>query len=501
MSDLEGKYAKFLEESLKIQRICSVDALLGWDMETQMPEKGASARADVSGQIAALVHDMATGAAYTDALEAVLAEVDALDVDRATIVRDAKEELEKTRKFDPSFVKELATLTSNAHGVWAAAKDSNDLASFLPCLTRIVAMKRQEAAIIGFAASPYDALLDEYDPGLTTASVERTLGELSSFLAPFVDRILASPHTVDARLARFALPVDRQRDVNVALSRELGFDLLGGCFGEAPHPFMTRIHPGDVRIATRYVQDDALNAVFSTLHETGHAFYEQGLPEAHYGTSGGEAASFGLHESQSRLWENLIGRSLPFWKWCAPFLKRHQAFPADLSAEDVWRSLNAVARTPIRTDADEVTYNLHICPRFEIERALIEGTLEVADVRDAWHDGMKKHLGIVPKNDTEGVLQDSHWAAGYFGYFPSYAIGNIYAAQLGEAMRRTLPGLDTMLAQGLFTLPLGWLRGAVHRHGGTLEADEIVRRATGSGLSAQPFMRYIESKYTAIYKL
>jgi len=501
MTDLDGKYAKFLEESLKIQRICSVDALLGWDMETQMPEKGSFARADVSGQIAAQLHEMTVASAYVDALETVLQDVDALDAVRATIVRDAKEELEKTRKFDSTFVKELATLTSNAHGVWAAAKDENDLSSFLPYLTRIVAMKREEASIAGFVDSPYDALLDDYDPGLTTASVARTLGELSSFLTPLVDRIAASPSTVDARSARFALPVDRQRVVNIALSRELGFDLQGGCFGEAQHPFMTRIHPGDVRIATRYYQDDALNAVFSTLHEAGHALYEQGLPEAHYGTSGGEAASFGLHESQSRLWENVIGRSLPFWKWCTPFLQQHQAFPSDLSAETIWRSLNSVSRSLIRIDADEVTYNLHICLRFEIERALIEGTLDVVDVREAWHDGMKKHLGIVPKNDAEGVLQDSHWAAGYFGYFPSYAIGNIYAAQFGEAMWRDLPDMDGLLARGEFTAPLAWLRANVHRHGGTLETDEIVRRATGSGLSAQPFMRYLEKKYGEVYAL
>lgn len=501
MIETEDKYARFLKVSRDIADIKSKQSLLEWDLETNVIGADSPKRIDLIGLLAVQSHEMTVGSEYVEALEALQDSADELGNVRATIVSDSLKDLRDIQKFDSEFVREYTLLTSEAQGVWKTAKDAADATEFLPYLKRIVEMKRREAEILGYKASPYDALLDAYDPGLTSESVARSLDDLSRFLNPFIDRLLASESHPDSSLARFSVPLERQRSVNRLLAGYLGFDHETGTIGETIHPFMNRITLGDVRIANRYHHHDALSGVYSTLHETGHALYEQGLPAEHYGTSGGEAASFGLHESQSRLWENIIGKSQSFWKWCAVFLEGHGALTPGLLSEDLWRSVNTVARSPVRIDADEVTYNLHICLRFEIEKALIEGTLEVEDVVEAWRVASKKHLGIEVKNDAEGVLQDSHWSAGYFGYFPSYAIGNLYAAQLAEAMRRDLPYMDDLIAKGEFELPLAWLRGQVHRHGGTLTADEIVLRATGSGLSADAFKRYIEKKYTEVYKL
>ncbi|MDP9349212.1 MAG: carboxypeptidase M32, partial [Gemmatimonadota bacterium] len=347
----------------------------------------------------------------------------------------------------------------------------------------------------------YDALLDEFEPGMTAAEVERTFSALRAGLTPLIAEVAASGRTPEMRLARIGVPRERQVELNRRVLERIGFDFSAGRLDVSTHPFCDGVGPGDTRLTTRYRGEGFMEALASTLHEGGHALYEQGLPkETLFGQPLAEAASLGIHESQSRMWENMVGRSRPFWEWALPEVRG--AFGGeleDVSLDEVYAFMNTVAPGLIRVEADEATYNLHVMLRFDLERALLSGDLPVADLPGAWNERMRADLGVEVPDDARGALQDIHWSMGALGYFPTYTLGNLYAAQLWEIIRAELPGLDDAFRRGEFQPLLEWLREKVHRHGRRFTAPELCARVTGRPLSPEPLLRYLEGKLRSLY--
>ena len=499
MNDPKALYTEFVAQRRKMAYLDSARSLLDWDMETKMPKNGADARGDVTAVLAEIAHERSTSQAYGDLLGRLreAAGLGLLDKTQCINVERAHRDLERVRKLPADLVSELASTVSKAHHVWAKAKHEKDFKLFSPTLTRIVELMREKGKLVS-SGSPYDGLLEEYEPGMSTFAIANVLTPLRSELKPLIERLKRSHAAPDPSKARFSLPKAKQEELCREIAAWIGYPFEGGRLDESEHPFSNRVHPGDLRITTNYTEDDVLDALYSTVHEVGHSLYEGGLPQEHFGLAHGSASSFGLHEANSRLWEQVIGHSLPFCKHVSSVLRRYGIVT---KPDRLYRSMNVVRLGPRRLEADEVTYNLHICLRFELERDLIEGRLQVADARDAWNAKTKEFLGVDITNDAEGILQDVHWSAGYFGYFPSYALGNLFSAQIYAAVRSDLPGLDQDVSMGEFAPLHGWLKEHIWQHGFLLNASEIVRRATGAEPSAASWLAYVNKKYGEIYKL
>ena len=500
---VEQSYERFMQLSSAIGHCYSAKCILDWDMNTMLPESGSGARTEVVACLSGVAHEKATSPEYEQVLMELLAfvarrEGSLLDHTRAAVVRKASRAFVRQRKLSSAFVERRDALCADAHLVWSKAREASDWDAFLPTLEKIIAVKREEAAFVGYNESPYDALLDEYEPGMTTRSVSAMLGTIVPRLSDLLRRIQASSVRPVAWAQAVSIDAARQRMFNERIATRLGFDFKAGRLDASAHPFTTRMHPGDVRITTRYKEDDVLYALMSTVHEVGHGLYEQGIPHTHYGTIAGEAPSLGIHESQSRLWENIVARSRPF----ASFLvKESRVLGFEIDPEQLYATLSSVAPSCIRTEADEVTYDLHIAIRFEIERDLIEGKLQAKDVPQVWNQKMRDYLGVTPPDHAHGALQDVHWSAGLIGYFPTYTLGNVYASQLYAAVLRDVPGVQARFHEGEFGDLLAWLRTHVHDHGGLKDSAEIVRDATGIAPDSKYFLDYIERKYSELYKL
>lgn len=486
----------------EIAQLGSVSSVLGWDQEVHMPEKGADARAASISLVSGLMHEKMVGLDDDGLLSKLKRQVDAkgLKGKDAIIVAETWRSFEREKKLPKAFVKELAETTSKAHHVWIRARKENDFSLFLPWLRKIVELKRKEAEFVGFADSPYDALLDSYEPGLTTKDVTAILDDLKDFLAPFLKELRASTVKIDQKRIRGTFPLDKQFAFNRFVSEKMGFDYAAGRIDKSVHPFTTTFHTNDVRITTRFKEDDIIYSLGSTIHETGHALYEQGLPSEHFGTPLAEAVSLGIHESQSRLWENTIGKSAAFWNYFYPRLQKEFPKPfKHVPRKDFLRIINEVKPSLIRTEADEVTYNLHIIVRFEIEKELIEGSIDPKDLPAIWNEKMKEYLGIKVPSDSLGVLQDVHWSTGSIGYFPTYTLGNLYAAQFYAAMERDIPDLSGHIAAGNLAVPREWLRKKIHVHGKTYTAADLVKKVTGEYPTSRYFIEYLRAKYEKLY--
>jgi len=367
-------------------------------------------------------------------------------------------------------------------------------------LEKVIKLKREEAQAYGYDKDPYDPLLDEYEPHATTQQVHAVFAALRDELVPLVHAITRSASQPNTALLRRRYPRAGQEKLGRAAATAIGFDFQSGSLDVTPHPFCATLGPLDVRITTRYDEDFFNSAFFGTLHEAGHGLYELGLPQTHYGLPPGQAVSLGIHESQSRMWENLVGRSRAFWKWFYPTAK--DAFSdslSDISEDEFYFAANAVQPSLIRVEADEATYNLHIFVRFELEQALLADDLQAADVPAAWNEKYEQYLGVTPPNNAKGCMQDVHWSAGLFGYFPTYALGNLYAAQFFAAAEMEIGPLDGAFKQGKFDDLLQWLRTNIHQHGQRYTASELVQRVTGEPLSHQPLMRQLYEKYDPLY--
>ncbi len=494
----QESYAQLLAMLREHTDLAAALHLLEWDQETFMPAGALESRARQIGRLAGLLHERRTDPVFLDLVDGLASRLAELDEEQAIDVRETKWHLDRARRLDTALVRERSALHAAGHGVWIRARSDNDFAALAPLLERIVGMERRVAAAIDPQRDAYDVLLEGYEPGMSVAELEPILHALRDGLLPLLERIGAPAAPAPVLCGDF--PIDTQRQFNRVVAERLGFDFNKGRLDEAVHPFSASIGD-DVRLTTRYDPHDLRYALYSTIHETGHGLYEQGLDPAAWGTPRGHACSLGVHESQSRLWENQVGRSEGFWKYLLPVARRFFPSLAGASLGAVLVAVNEASPSLIRTEADEITYNLHIILRFELERALIDGSLHVADLPAAWQAKMQQYLGLVPETDRDGVLQDVHWASGAIGYFPTYTLGNIYAAQLVRAAEAAIGPLDAVLAAGEFNALLGWLRTHVHWLGQTYRAPELIRRATGQPASPRPLLEHLQRKVAFIQSL
>jgi carboxypeptidase Taq len=451
--------------------------------------------------LAGLVHDRATDPRYDELLSIVEASSLVSDPEspQAVNVREIRRDFDRERRLPRRLVEESARVTALASQKWAETRKRDDFKSFAPWLDRIFALAREEADAVGYVGERYDALLDDYEPEMTTDRLSALFTDLVAQLVPLVDSLRDEPTPAPGHVLAREFPADRQRLFAEGVAAELGFDLECGRLDVSQHPFCTSIGPGDVRIALRYYPRNFARGFFALVHEIGHALYDQGLDPAHYGTPMGEAVSLGLHESQSRLWENLVGRTDGFWRHFYPQLRSvfYEALH-DVSLETFRQVINHVAPGVIRVQADEVTYNLHIMIRFELERALLSGDLCGADLPGAWAELYQRHLGVTPKDDRTGCLQDIHWSEGLIGYFPTYTLGNVYAAQLFAAAERAVGPLEEAFAGGDFRTLRGWLGENVHRHGQRYTSAAMIERTTGSTPDPSALIESLSHRYRPV---
>lgn len=479
-----------------------IGELLGWDEQVMLPPGGAEQRAAQHAALAEAQHAAASAPRLGELLVELEAKSTELSDDQRTVIKHARKDYDRATKLPADFVREKAAQGSRGYHAWAKAKAADDFASYAPVLEKNLEFAKREAGYLGRADAPYDAMLDKFDPGLTAAAVDRLFSELKRDLVSLVRAITASPVAAQARAVTAKLrgfPIEGQQVFLREVTAALGFDYTRGRIDVSLHPFCSGTG-SDVRMTTRFNVDAPLDALFSSIHETGHGLYEQGVPADDLGTALGVHAGMAVHESQSRTWENQVARSRGFWRHFEP--RWRELFPAQtaaLSAEELYLAVNAVEPTLIRVDADEVTYNLHIVLRFELEKKLFSGELAVRELPAAWRAASRELVGLEPANDREGVLQDVHWSDGGFGYFPSYCLGNMIAAQLWYRALALRPALEEDFARGDFSWLLNWLRTEVHAHGRRFSALELVQRVTGEPLSPQPLVRYLRERYGGIY--
>lgn len=478
--------------------------VLEWDQETYMPPGGAATRAQQLATLKRLAHELFISdelGKRLDRAEQTVAGLDP-DSDDVRLVRVTVRDYERRRRVPAELVGELARTTAEAHAAWVQARAESKFPLFAPHLQRILDLKRRWVDCFQPVDDPYDPLLDEHEPGMKTAQVRKVFADLKAELVPLVQAIGQRADAVDDSVLRREYDEQAQWDFGLQVIRRFGFDAARGRQDRSVHPFTVSFSTGDVRITTRIDRHFLSSALFGTLHECGHALYNQGVRPEFDRSPLGEGASYGVHESQSRLWENVVGRSREFWTYFFPHLKR--AFPVQLRGVDVeafYRAINRVAPSPIRVEADEVTYNLHIMLRFDLEQELLRGQLKVEDLPQAWNARMQADLGVTPTNDAQGVLQDIHWSSGYLGYFPTYTLGNLLSVQFFETVKRDIPSLMARIARGEVTSLHTWLRQRVYAHGRKFAPDELVQRVTGRSLDAEPYLRYLRTKYSELYGL
>lgn len=494
-------YDQLIQRSKELWNIDTIRGLVNWDQQVNMPPNGVARRAEMLAYLAQLAHQKATDPRIGELLAE--AEQGRWTPEQAANLREWRRAYDQVTKLPEDMVRRQAELTSKANSVWREARATDDFASFAPFLGELVALSREVADHLGWQAERYDALLDQYEPGLTTAQCDTFFASLRKSVMPLLERILASPVKADQNLFRGAdLAVEGQRYLGMALTRALGFDYRSGRLDVSTHPFTTGCGAQDVRLTTRYDTKWPFQSLMGTIHEAGHGMYDQGLTLEHEGTPMGRAVSLGIHESQSRFFENNVGRSLPFWLYWFPMFRQTFVGSVDhVGFDDFYLLLNDVRPSLIRVEADEVTYNLHIMVRFEIERDLFRGDVLPADLPAVWNAKYRDYLGIAPCTDREGVLQDIHWSWGYFGYFPTYSLGTVYAAQLEAALRRDVPDLDEQMAAGHLTAPLGWMREHIHRLGMLHRPAELIEYATGKPPHTDDYVSYLAAKYRALYRL
>jgi carboxypeptidase Taq len=481
----------------------AAQAVLSWDQETHMPGGGLNARAQQLATLGKLAHERFISdevGRLLEELAPLAAELDA-DSDQARLIQVARRDFDKATRLPTTLVAELARTTAVSQQAWKGAREDSDFARLRPHLEHVVDLLRRKAEALGYEETPYDALLDEYEPGMRTVRVEAVFAALREDLVPIVQAIAENPVPDDSFLHQ-EFDEQGQWEFGLRVARDFGFDLERGRQDRSAHPFSTSFSINDVRITTRVQSNFLPSCLFGTLHEAGHAMYEQGVDAALERTLLASGTSLGMHESQSRLWENLVGRSRPFWSYYYGLLQ--SAFPAQLGVvplDPFYRAINKVEPSLIRVEADEVTYNLHIMLRFELETALLSGDLAVADLPEAWNEKSRDYLGMTPTDDASGVLQDIHWSAGLIGYFPTYALGNLISAQLYERATLEINGLEGQIARGQFSDLLSWLREHIHRPGRKFTASELLQRTVGSDLDAGAWLSYVRHKFGGLYDL
>ena len=494
----------------EIHHLRDAAAVLSWDQETYMPTGSGAIRAEQLATLQTLAHNQFVSP-EVESLLGSFVDIDTgtilpneettIDATAQALLRETWRDFSRAKKLPSSFVNKLERECSLAQQIWQEARKTNDFQRFLPNLERLVRLKQQEADYLGYTDSPYNALLDTFEPGSTVAQLRPLFAELRTHLIRLLDLIRNSPVQPNTSLLTQSFDTSKQVEFGQLVLKQMGYNFQRGRLDLSAHPFTTAFHPTDARVTTRVFEHDMPSCLFSCIHEGGHGLYEQGLSPQHYGTPLGEAISLGIHESQSRLWENHVGRSQAFWKYFYP--KLQEAFPDQLGAvqaEEFYLAINQVVPSLIRVEADELTYNLHIMVRFEIELEVIEGRVEVDELPEIWNAKIQEYLGVRPSNDAEGVLQDVHWSFGAFGYFPTYTLGNLYAAMLFQQAKKDIADLEQNIGQGNF-LPLkSWLNDRVHQWGRQYSASELIHQVTGQTLTSEPFVKDLEEKFSNLYQ-
>lgn len=501
---VQSSYDNLCSHTRETALISSVQAVLEWDERTKLPPAGGDYRAEQVTYLAGVIHQRQTAPKLGEWLDELSDSPLAVDPtsDTGAVIHCLARDYKKKTRLPQSLVEEIARTAMKGQRVWAEARQEDSFAKFQGLLEKMVDLKRQEAAAFGYDDSPYDPLLDDYEPGEKTRDVAAALAELRDQLVPLVEQIRVSGREPNVGILSRRYPEQAQEEFGKLAAATIGFEFDAGRLDVTDHPFCTGLGPRDTRLTTRYDEHAFSGGFFGILHEAGHGIYDQGLPQEHFGLPTGEAVSLGIHESQSRMWENLVGRSFPFWQYF--YAQAQKAFPSalkDVPLEDFYFAINDVRPSLIRVEADEATYNLHILIRFELELALIAGQLEVADLPGAWNEKYRSYLGIDPPNDAQGVLQDVHWSAGLFGYFPTYALGNLYASQFFLQATRELGNLDEQFRKGDFEPLRQWLTENVYKHGRRFLPKQLGEQVTSHPLSPTALMRHLEAKYGRLYEL
>ena len=505
---MQNNMKKLKELGHEIHRLEQISALLGWDQETYIPKGAVNDRAEQQSVIQGILHSKITNPELGKILKGLGADLNSLnvngnysDTDRALIKNTARI-YSKNVKLPKSLVEREAKETSIAQAKWVEARKKSDFSLFSPHLDLILQLQREKADLLGYEDERYDALLDDYEPWMKTKEIVEVFSKFQGKLKSFIDRIVSSKTSIDDSFLYKGYDNEKQKAFGVEILNSMGYSFTRGRLDVSAHPFTTTIGYDDIRITTRYNKNNFKTGIFGIIHEGGHGLYELGFSEEIRGTILAEGTSMGIHESQSRLWENVIGRSKPFWKAFFPKLKAFFPEPLNgVSPDQFYRAVNIVKPSLIRVEADEVTYSMHIIIRFNLERKLLNGELSVDMLPDAWNREYGEYLGIEPENDAEGVLQDIHWSGGMIGYFPTYALGNLYAAQIYDTLKKEVKDLDSKLEEGNLKVVLDWLRKHVHRYGSIYNASELCKKVTGETLNPDYFMNYLESKYKQVYDL
>ena len=500
MSEKLNQLKELLGEVSDLGKAASV---LGWDQQVNMPIMGGEARGQQLATLSKIAQEKFTSDEVGKLLEDLKKEFAGADLntDDAAMIRVAARNYDKSKRVPPEFVAEQAIVSSKAFEAWVEARAKSDFSIFRPHLEKVVELVQKYISFFPPADHPYDTLLDDYEPGMKTEDVKAIFNALRPKQVALIKAISSSKQVKDDFLFK-KYNEAKLLSFGEQIITQFGYDWRRGRQDKAPHPFETTFSVNDVRITTRYEADNPLAMLFSTMHESGHAMYEQGINQAYERTSLAGGTSLAIHESQSRMWENLVGRSLPFWEHFFPALKK--TFPSQfdgVSVKSFYKAINKVEPSLIRVNADEATYNLHIMLRLELEIAMVEGKVAIKDLPDLWNTKMKEYLGITPPNDAKGVLQDIHWSGGAIGYFSTYALGNLVSAQLWEKINKDIRDLDEQIRKGKFDELLGWLHEKVHKHGHKYDPQDLVQKVTGSKIAPEPYVRYLTKKYNEIYGL
>ncbi|WNS73971.1 carboxypeptidase M32 [Bacillus sp. DTU_2020_1000418_1_SI_GHA_SEK_038] len=501
MEVLQQVEKDFLDYVKKIEAYNEALSLIYWDLRTGAPKQGVEQRSEVIGMLSSDVFNMSTSEEMAAYIEKLSGENRLSDIMKETLAQ-CKKEYDRNKKIPASEYKEFVILQAKAEGIWEEAKAKSDFGMFEPYLEKLVAVTKRFINYWGYEGNKYNTLLDMYEPGITVEVLDQVFGELREKIVPLVQKINDSsikPHT---EFLYEYFPKENQRRFSLDILEQMGYNFNAGRLDETVHPFATGLNPGDVRVTTKYDENDFRTAVFGTIHEGGHALYEQNISQELIGTPLCDGTSMGIHESQSLFYENFVGRHPSFWKKNFDLLKKYSTGQFDeVKLNDFYLAINESKPSLIRIEADELTYPLHVIIRYEIEKGLFNDEIQVKDLPKVWNDKYEEYLGVRPDHDGNGVLQDVHWSGGMFGYFPSYALGYMYAAQLKNAMLKDLPHFDQLLEEGNLLPIKEWFTEKVHKFGKLKKPLEILKDATGEGLNAQHLISYLDEKYNNVYKL
>lgn len=491
---------EFKEYLKNIEYLKNSIEVLYWDMRVGIPVKAVPYRSDMIGYLSGELYKLKISDKMKDFIDKLSA-VDDLDDTSKAMVLNAKKNYDMTKKIPEEKNKELVIVTSNAEAAWEVAKENSDFSVFRPHLEKIVELKKEFADYWGYEGTPYNRLLDFYEPGITVEKLDKIFDELKDAVIELLSKIKNSKVKPNDKIFKKHFPIQAQKDFSVEVLKKLGFDFEAGRLDASVHPFTINFGNKDVRITTRYNENDFVSALFGCIHEGGHGIYEQDVPDSLRGTMLAEGASMGIHESQSRFYENMVGRSKSFWKYFYPKVQKSFSEFQGVDLDEFYKGLNTVKTSLIRVEADELTYSLHIIIRYEIEKAIFNGNVTIEGLPEMWKEKYREYLGVEPDSDADGVLQDVHWSGGDFGYFPSYLLGNLYGAQFLSKLLIDIPEFYDKLEKGEFDVLHNWLKENIHQYGAVYKPTELIKRVTGEELTSKYFIEYLNKKYKEIYEL